>query len=371
VALTYVFLLSLERFVAIRFPFQYHIHSSKSKTILVMVFTFALSVLEIVIAFSFPDEENSWKDGLSRLENHEQCTNLKRFSMFYNTTFKIIVLISLIMTSLLLTIWVGCIARTQRLKHRKLAKHLKNYNETKTHFPEILTIIFLNLIYMMEWIPYCVMLFAAYSKASKETVFIMRAVNEHCLLINSWINAFMYAITRLTYRKAFHFFFTHYPWNWKTLNDKFKENSFTSIFSKNLTSISKKPSDSSFQRKSLKKKYRILTFNTEMQASKTSGDLGNGKRIAFNFKKKSSTLTSSRETSGVQSQVTAGSDSSLNALQNPTAKHKKLNQKLRQKMADVSPLLNNKDPCEYIIDLQCKCRQIYHCGILFNSDQKK
>ena len=222
VALAFLFLMSLERFLAIKFPFKHQMYSSNNNTFIVLVCTFCIIVIEGIFSLSFPSEGNGWVDGLSRAENNLQCSVRKRLPKLYLGVVVHIITSSQIFISCFLTLWVGYIAWMQKRIQRRLTSHITTVEKANSQISTIRATTALNCIYVLLWLPYVATLIAISKKASKQVVVNGFAFNYNCVFMNAWVNGVVYAFSKQMYRKAYYHFFTNVPWKWSGINEVLK-----------------------------------------------------------------------------------------------------------------------------------------------------
>jgi len=224
VALKYIFLTSLERFFAIKFPIKYRISSNLRKVVIIMALIIVLDGIELIIVILFYLNRNIWINGRSKSENVEQCHPNQIFPKAYDL-FLIGHTVILVITSLSLNLFVGHYAwkqikdRHASITSNQLKKHhSKTYHEIKlkeSQLTQLKISLSLMCIYLIFWSPLIV--YGVFVKIIK-SLNLMKAITFHCILANSWINAIVYSILKNTYRRAFFFFLTNYPCKWCKVN---------------------------------------------------------------------------------------------------------------------------------------------------------
>jgi len=231
VALKYIFLMSVERFFAIKFPIKYRVSSNLKKVAILMVCVFFVDVIQVVIVILVFLHQDVWKDGLSKLENAKQCLSSAIISRAY-LFFLFGLTICLIISSLCLNLSVGCFAWKQikarykpftSLTSKQFKKrHTQAYHEIqvkKSQLAQLKISLSLMCIFVILWLPYITNTFYSFApEMNPKTYDRMISFAHHSLLTNAWINAFVYAFLKKTYRTAYFFFLTHLPWNWSKVN---------------------------------------------------------------------------------------------------------------------------------------------------------
>jgi len=219
-SLNFILLVSIERFIAITFPFKYAQYSSNQNAVLAMILVFFLTILQHGIAISFPQID--WQDGLSEMENVIQCTLANLYSKTYVTLIRHNLTIIKLITSISLTLWVGQRARKMRRDH---PGRLSCYINMKKHLSNYRTNLALNSIYLVLWIPPVAFQITNYvdKTTNKMTLYWLKGVYVHCVFINAWINAFIYAISKPSCRRAYCFLIKNSPCKWSKVDEIFRD----------------------------------------------------------------------------------------------------------------------------------------------------
>jgi len=231
VSLGFMFFMSLDQFFAMKFPIKYRINFSFKKAIIAQVIIFILLTFQMSLALLFPDSGNSWKAGLSKDGNIEQCKPEKQFPKIYFIYISEIISLTMISLSLILNFNVYFIG-LRRVKERfsslkdKGSKTIRcdaELNALKRQVFQLKMTISIISIYALLWLPYMItkVVFVSFQnkKIDHTTVDTLWLVSRHCLFINAWKNAFVYAsISKQTNRKAYNFFLGTRPWKWSSVN---------------------------------------------------------------------------------------------------------------------------------------------------------
>jgi len=230
-SLAFLFLMSLDRFLAIKCPFFYQKHSDEKNVFLAMVFMFGITVLEGILTLLFPNRENYWMDGLSPYENAKQCGLDTRIHNIYFEIVVHVITLFKILSSFALILLVLCEALRTKNKGLKLIRHVLKKEDIiaieDTISDSKITLV-LECLYIILWLPWEVTtLYKIYHGETKETIRIMNAISKNCLFMNAWINAVVYALSKQSYRKAYKFFMRNYPWNWPKVNQLFKKKTYS------------------------------------------------------------------------------------------------------------------------------------------------
>jgi len=218
-SLYFHFILCIERFAAINFPFWYHLHKdSKIAAIATIGFTFIYGIcIHVVLFIALFDFDETELDLYMRCDFYNGLPQSYSYYVF-GSIIVVFVLAILMSMSIVVTLHkkrsTDCCGKS-RLSNDENLKISHHSLKTKTT-------IFLMFLFVVLWMP---IPFAFIVKSNQNMYFydMYVACSAHCAVLNSTLNPFVLAYTRPLYRIHYKYLFTHGIHNWRWLENNIRE----------------------------------------------------------------------------------------------------------------------------------------------------